>query len=103
VEGEHWLGECLLGFSDCQKHFTCPTQIFWKRFKQDLTAALRQTSLADVLSVKPTAPSHSSRSSGQRPARGVVKNRFKKDHAPAANIPGKGSLTLDAQTPNVIT
>lgn len=53
VEGDQWLGECLLGFSDCKKHFTCPTQLFWERFKVEITKALRETSLADILTAKP--------------------------------------------------
>ncbi len=57
VEGEHWLGDCLLGFQDCTKHFVCPTQVFWQRMRREITGVLRQTSLADIVLAKAAKPS----------------------------------------------
>jgi Rrf2 family iron-sulfur cluster assembly transcriptional regulator len=56
VEGEQWLGKCLLGFNDCAHHLVCPTQVFWQRIRHEITAMLRQTSLADLLSTKAEQP-----------------------------------------------
>lgn len=70
VEGEHWLGECLLGFEECAKHFTCPTQVFWQRIRLEITAELRQISLAQVLAAKSIkkSPSRPRRRAANRPA-----------------------------------
>jgi Rrf2 family transcriptional regulator, iron-sulfur cluster assembly transcription factor len=54
VEGEHWLGACLLGFDECAKHSCCPTQGFWRRIRLEIIAELGQISLADVLMAKDT-------------------------------------------------
>ena len=51
VEGEHWLGDCLIGFEHCAKHFTCPTQVFWRRIRREITTELSKISLAEVLTV----------------------------------------------------
>ncbi len=52
VEGEHWLGNCLLGFEVCAKHFYCPTQGFWLRIRREIIAELGKTSLAQVLAAR---------------------------------------------------
>jgi Rrf2 family transcriptional regulator, iron-sulfur cluster assembly transcription factor len=52
VEGEHWLGECLLGFDACAQHYCCPTQIFWQRMRREITTELGRISLAEVLDAK---------------------------------------------------
>lgn len=52
VEGEHWLSECLIGFSECAKHLSCPTQPFWKRVRREIIEELRRTSLAQVLAAQ---------------------------------------------------
>jgi Rrf2 family protein len=78
VEGEHWLGECMLGFTDCKKHFYCPTQAFWTRFKSEITAALRQTNLAEVLAVKAAKPAQLARSA-----------KLLREKLPEALAPGK--------------
>jgi Rrf2 family iron-sulfur cluster assembly transcriptional regulator len=49
VEGEHWLGDCLIGFEHCAKHLTCPTQVFWRRIRREIADELRKISLAEVL------------------------------------------------------
>jgi Rrf2 family protein len=59
VEGEHWLGDCLIGFERCVKHRTCPTQVFWQRIRREITAELRQISLAEVLNAKTVKPTPS--------------------------------------------
>lgn len=66
VEGEHWLGDCLIGFEHCAKHFTCPTQVFWKRIRLEITSELRQISLAEILAPKTDPKSPSIRSARRR-------------------------------------
>lgn len=57
VEGERWLGECLLGFEECARHRTCPSQGFWQRIRRDIITELRQMNLAEVLASKSAKPS----------------------------------------------
>lgn len=52
VEGEHWMGECLLGFENCVHHLGCPTTAFWRRTRREIAEMLRTTSLAEVLTAK---------------------------------------------------
>lgn len=49
IEGEHWLGECLLGMEACSGLSVCPTQAVWQRVCAELEEALKRTTLADVL------------------------------------------------------
>jgi Rrf2 family transcriptional regulator, iron-sulfur cluster assembly transcription factor len=66
VEGNNWLGQCLLGFEDCAHHAYCPTQDFWQRMRRELIAKLDQVSLAEVLDAK------TSKAKKQMPARRPV-------------------------------
>jgi Rrf2 family transcriptional regulator, iron-sulfur cluster assembly transcription factor len=52
VEGDHWLGECLLGFDECARHKCCPTQAFWQGMRREIIKELGQLRLADVLDAK---------------------------------------------------
>jgi Rrf2 family protein len=52
MEGEHWLGNCLLGYNECAKHSMCPTQGFWQRMRLEIISELSQISLAEVLAAK---------------------------------------------------
>jgi Rrf2 family transcriptional regulator, iron-sulfur cluster assembly transcription factor len=52
MEGDHWLGECLLGFDECAHHKCCPTQAFWQRMRGEIINELGQLRLADVLDAK---------------------------------------------------
>jgi Rrf2 family protein len=49
VEGEHWLGECLLGLDECSDAATCPTHPFWLRIRGEITEELAKTTLAAVI------------------------------------------------------
>jgi len=49
VEGDQWLGECLLGMDVCDILTFCPTHDFWVRIRQEITEELRQTTLASVI------------------------------------------------------
>ena len=49
VEGEGWLGGCLLGFDECSTLADCPTHAFWMRVRGEIIAELSKTSLASVL------------------------------------------------------
>ena len=68
VEGDHWLGDCLLGFSNCKKHLQCPTQPFWDRFKCEVTELLGRTTLAEVLTAKAARQVARARSAERAPA-----------------------------------
>ncbi len=52
IEGPDWLGECLLGFDSCACKRVCPTDVFWQRVRNEITAELTGTSLADVISLR---------------------------------------------------
>jgi len=52
VEGQGWLGDCLLGFDECTSMTTCPTHDFWQRIRREITQELRRTSLASVIAFK---------------------------------------------------
>lgn len=58
VEGEHWMGQCMLGFQDCSHHVACPTQSFWQRIRGEISDMLRHTSLASLLETKAENESH---------------------------------------------
>jgi Rrf2 family transcriptional regulator, iron-sulfur cluster assembly transcription factor len=74
VEGEQWLGNCMLGFTDCAHHFVCPTQVFWERIRGEITAMLRQTSLADLLTARAEPPARATaRPSAARALPNVVR------------------------------
>jgi Rrf2 family protein len=50
VEGDQWLGECLLGMETCDVLTICPTHDFWARIRREITEELRKTTLASVMS-----------------------------------------------------
>lgn len=59
VEGDDWLGDCLLGLDECASQTTCPTHDFWQRIRGEITDELRKTTLADVIAFKTgTDPKH---------------------------------------------
>ena len=49
VEGDQWLGECLLGMDTCDILTICPTHDFWTRIRREITEELRATTLAAVM------------------------------------------------------
>jgi Rrf2 family protein len=49
VEGEQWLGDCLLGLDECSDVATCPTHTFWLRIRGEITQELAKTTLASVI------------------------------------------------------
>jgi Rrf2 family protein len=49
LEGEDFLGPCLLGSEYCSGGRGCPTHAFWKRHKQLIRKELERTTLSDVL------------------------------------------------------
>jgi len=49
VEGDQWLGECLLGMETCDILTICPTHEFWARIRREITEELRKTTLASVM------------------------------------------------------
>jgi Rrf2 family protein len=52
VEGNQWLGECLLGMDTCDIFTICPTHDFWARIRREITEELRTTTLASVIASK---------------------------------------------------
>ena len=52
VEGDQWLGECLLGMNTCDIFTICPTHDFWARIRGEITEELRKTTLASVFASK---------------------------------------------------
>jgi Rrf2 family protein len=49
VEGERWIGPCLLGISECATNEMCPTSALWKQISQQIETVLRTTTLADIV------------------------------------------------------
>lgn len=49
VEGEKWIGPCLLGIEDCEASRICPTYALWKRVSQEIETVLETTTLAAVI------------------------------------------------------
>ena len=52
VEGEAWLGECLLGMHGCEIKVSCVTHAFWSRIRGEITEELRKTSLRSLSGYK---------------------------------------------------
>lgn len=52
IEGEAWLGECLLGMDECEIKVNCVTHTFWTRIRREITEELRKTSLASLIRFK---------------------------------------------------
>ena len=50
VEGTHWIGDCLLGMTECAAAI-CPTRHMWKRVRREIENALRKYTLADMAKV----------------------------------------------------
>jgi Rrf2 family protein len=65
VEGEDWLGDCLLNLDDCSSQHACPTHGFWQRIRQEISAELEATTLASVIAFQ-----GSRRASRKEPAEG---------------------------------
>lgn len=49
VEGEEWMGPCLLGLEDCGDGAGCPTRELWTRIRGDIEDSLGKLTLADVI------------------------------------------------------
>ena len=52
VEGQDWIGDCLLGLDECSDQSTCPTHDFWQRIRREITEELSRTTLASVIAFK---------------------------------------------------
>jgi DNA-binding IscR family transcriptional regulator len=52
VEGKCWIGDCLLGLDNCADQKTCPTHALWQRVRGEITEALRNTTLAEVITLR---------------------------------------------------
>ncbi len=49
IDGDDFLGPCLLGSEYCSEERACPTHNFWIRNKEVIRKELGQTKLSDVL------------------------------------------------------
>lgn len=49
IDGEDFLGSCLLGSEYCNEGRSCPTQKFWVKNKESIRKELERTKLSDVL------------------------------------------------------
>jgi Rrf2 family transcriptional regulator, iron-sulfur cluster assembly transcription factor len=49
IEGEHWIGNCLLGLKGCESSDECPTLGFWNRIRKEIEQELGRLTLADVI------------------------------------------------------
>jgi Rrf2 family protein len=49
LDGENFLGACLLGSGYCEGKRVCPTQKFWEKNKEVIRKELARTKLSDVL------------------------------------------------------
>ncbi len=49
IEGKSWMHACFLGLDDCSQIVHCPPQDFWEELRRQITAKLRETTLADVI------------------------------------------------------
>jgi Rrf2 family protein len=68
VEGEEWLGECLLGMDECDHKINCVTHTFWDRIRREIAEELRKTSLASLIRFK-------RRRTGRKPAKSSNKRK----------------------------
>lgn len=48
IEGQSWMGQCLLGMSECQSQDVCPTHDLWQHMKRQIRAMLQKVTLAEV-------------------------------------------------------
>ena len=49
LDGEDFLGSCLLGLERCSDERSCPTHKFWTKNKELIRKELQRTKLSDVL------------------------------------------------------
>lgn len=123
VEGERWIGDCLLGLVDCAARRACPTQRAWQRIRRDIREVLHRTTLADVIrssrrgnsrSVesrrRPSQPRGASVAKGRRAASQrerdeggeseveAFPSQVRRSHAPTATLPQPGSAGLPRRT-----
>ena len=49
VEGDRWICDCMLGLQGCDALHRCPTHSAWKQIRIQIEAALRNTTLSDVI------------------------------------------------------
>jgi Rrf2 family protein len=52
VEGQEWIGPCLLGIPECGSRFICPTRKFWLKTRRWIEQKLRTTTMADIVNAK---------------------------------------------------
>lgn len=68
IEGEHWIGPCLLGLDDCAARGICPTKIVWSSIKNLIEESLRNTTLADVIAHRKKVTAQAAAAARHHPA-----------------------------------
>ena len=48
VQGEEWMGRCLLGLAECGDERNCPVHDFWKEEKENVKNKMKQITLCQV-------------------------------------------------------
>jgi Rrf2 family transcriptional regulator, iron-sulfur cluster assembly transcription factor len=49
VEGDRWIGDCMLGLQGCEASDRCPTHAEWQHIRTEIETVLRHTMLSDVI------------------------------------------------------
>ena len=63
VEGDQWLGGCLLGMETGDVLTICPTRDFWARIRREIIEELRKTTLASLIASRPVGRTRTQKSS----------------------------------------
>ena len=84
VDGDAWLGKCLLGLEVCADDRACPTHAFWKVERAKIQARLARITLKDVADFerRRDAPY------AYRPQRAAVPSAAQREHS----VRGDGSV-----------
>lgn len=56
IEGEQWIGPCLLGIGECYIGAVCPTYDLWREVRSRIETALKETTVADITEFIRTHP-----------------------------------------------
>lgn len=69
IEGKQFMADCLLSMDNCDDPRVCPAHKVWERVREEIRAALRQITLAQVAKKPPLA-----RLAGKKGLRGKSKS-----------------------------
>jgi Rrf2 family transcriptional regulator, iron-sulfur cluster assembly transcription factor len=72
IDGKEFIAECMLGLTSCSAPCGCPTYKIWNRVREEVRAALRQTTLAHILEA---GGSHAKRLPGKKQTAAIALGR----------------------------